>query len=161
LVAGLLLALSAAGRAWAGDREDCFTNPEPAAASGGFDALLKALESGQAGKPVAPTMSPETTKMLAACNRLATQGDAQVQHRLGSIYYLGIGVVADCAMALEWYRKAADQGLAKAQVAVGSTYEFGCGGSRDSVEAAKWYAKAAAQLNGDAMYDLGDMYEIG
>ena len=54
--------------------------------------------------------------------KLAEQGDAKAQHRLGLIYFLGQGVPKDDAEGLKWFRKAADQGLADAQAMLGAYY---------------------------------------
>jgi putative SOS response-associated peptidase YedK len=138
VMAVLLLATGAALPASAGDRVDCIW-PEP------ITALLKA----------------EPTRVVAACRRLADQGDGIAQNNLGSLYYNGGGVRQDYAEAAKWYRKAADQGFAIAEYNLGSLYAYGEGVKQDYAEAAKWYRKAANWGNADAQTNLGVLYANG
>jgi len=66
IVAALLLAMGAALAAWAGDREDCVSNG---------DTLVKT----------------EPARVVAACRRLADQGNSSAQNNLGAIYGNGWG----------------------------------------------------------------------
>jgi TPR repeat protein len=138
VVSLLLLATGGMLPAWAGDREDCIW-PEP------ITTLLKT----------------EPTRVVAACRRLADQGDGIAQNNLGSLYYNGRGVRQDYAEAVKWYRGAADQGLAVAQYNLGSLYAYGEGVQQDYAEAAKWYRKAANRGNADAQTNLGVLYANG
>lgn len=54
------------------------------------------------------------TKAAKALMAAAEAGDAKAQYQLASLYRLGLGVEADKAKAIAWYRKAAAQGDAKA-----------------------------------------------
>jgi TPR repeat protein len=59
--------------------------------------------------------------------KLAEQGVADAQYRLGLIYYSGRGVPQDYKEAVRWHRKAAEQGYAKAQHELGRMYNIGYG----------------------------------
>ncbi len=76
---------------------------------------------------------------------LAEQGHALAQNNLGFMYTKGMGVTANYAKALYYYRKAADQGLASAQFNLGFMYEKGRGVPDNSTEALIWYRLAANQ----------------
>jgi len=69
-------------------------------------------------------------------------------NNLGYLHERGLGVDADAAAAVAYYREAADRGLAAAQYNCGQAYERGAGVPRDTRAAAEWYEKAGAQ--GDA-----------
>jgi TPR repeat protein len=56
---------------------------------------------------------------------LAKAGNADAQHLLGLMYYMGRGVARDYKQALQWHRKAALQGKADAQYVVGAMYYTG------------------------------------
>jgi TPR repeat protein len=119
VMVALLLAITAAIPALAGDAEDCFDGA----------SLLKT----------------EPAKAAAACRRLADQGDAQAQSVLGVLYAYGEGVPQDYAEAAKWYRKAADRGNAKAQYHLGLMYAKGRSVPQDYVQALMWFNLAAAQ----------------
>jgi TPR repeat protein len=74
--------------------------------------------------------------------KLAGQGDAESQSRLGYMYYQGQGVPQDYAEALKWYRLAAAQGYARAQYSLGYMYANGEGVPQDHVQAHKWLTLA-------------------
>jgi TPR repeat protein len=84
------------------------------------------------------------------CRRLADQGDAAAQFKLGTMYKLGQGVPQDYGAAAKWYRKAADQGDALAQSSLGRLYFLGQGVPQDYVQARKWLSLAAAKGSTDA-----------
>src|SRR5207247_10259098 len=89
--------------------------------------------------------------------KLAEQGDAKAQHRLGLIYFLGQGVPKDDAEGLKWFRKAADQGLADAQAMLGAYYRE----HKEWAEAIKWFGKAGDQGEEEAQCNLGVKYDSG
>ena len=93
--------------------------------------------------------------------KLAGQGDADAQSRLGYMYYQGQGVPQDYAAALKWYRLAADQGNAEAQFDLAFMYYEGLGVLQDSAAALKWYRLAAAQGDAKAQFNVGLMYYEG
>ena len=134
-IAVVLLATCAALPAWAGDREDCDN-----------------------GESLARTDAP---RVVAACRRLAEQGDAAAASHLGWFYDGGKGVPQDYAEAEKWYLKAADQGYAKAEFNLGVLHEFGRGAPVDYVAAVRWYRKAADQGLANAQYNLGILYADG
>ena len=74
--------------------------------------------------------------------KLAGQGDAESQSRLGYMYYQGQGVPQDYAAALKWYRLAAAQGYARAQYSLGYMYANREGVPQDHVQAHKWLTLA-------------------
>ena len=86
---------------------------------------------------------------VAELRKVAEQGDAQAQFRLGVCYAKGDGVAEDLREAVKWFRKAAEQGDAKGQFNLGNCYANGDGVAEDQREAVKWYRKAAEQ--GDAL----------
>ncbi|TFW15836.1 tetratricopeptide repeat protein [Duganella callida] len=89
---------------------------------------------------------------------LAKAGNADAQHLLGLMYYMGRGVPQDYKTALEWHRKAALQGKADAQYVVGAMYYTGNAVIQDHKQAVAWFRKAAEQGHGEAQQALGLMY---
>jgi uncharacterized protein len=139
---GVLAAMMVTGSlmvALAGDAENC-TNVE---------ALLKA--------------NPE--KAVSACRRLAEQGEAWAQFKLGEIYDnmydSGEAVPQNFAEAAKWYRKAAEQGDATAQYNLFAMYHRGQGVHRDDAEALRWLRKAVDQDYSEAQRALGLSYLDG
>jgi uncharacterized protein len=74
----------------------------------------------------------------------ADQGDAMAQI-VGHRYKWGVGVPADYAEAVKWYRRAADQGSMAAQWLLAQMYEDGYGVEQDYVQAHMWFNLSAAQ----------------
>lgn len=89
---------------------------------------------------------------------LAKAGNADAQHLLGLMYYMGRGVKRDYKLALEWHRKAALQGKADAQYVVGAMYYTGNTVPQDQQIAVQWFRRAAEQGHADAQHALGLMY---
>lgn len=89
---------------------------------------------------------------------LAKAGNADAQHLLGLMYYMGRGVKRDYKLALEWHRKAALQGKADAQYVVGAMYYTGNTVPQDHKVAVQWFRLAAEQGHADAQQALGLMY---
>jgi TPR repeat protein len=100
-------------------------------------------------------------RAVAACLRLAKQGNAGAQRNLGAAYELGHGAPQDFKEAVKWYRKAAEQGDASAQAGLGAMYANGQGVSEDDNAAVKWFRRAADQGSGIGQRNLGLMYETG
>jgi TPR repeat protein len=93
------------------------------------------------------SLSAQTTE------ELKINGDVKEQCDLGW-YYLGVG--ADDAEAVRWWRKAAEQGYAEAQCNLGWCYYNGRGvTTRNYAEAVRWWRKAAEQGYAEAQCDLG------
>jgi len=89
---------------------------------------------------------------------LAKAGNADAEHLLGLMYYMGRGVPQDYRQALAWHRKAAAKGKADAQYVVGAMYYTGNAVIQDHKEAVVWFRKAAEQGHADAQQVLGLMY---
>ena len=89
---------------------------------------------------------------------LAKAGNADAEHLLGLMYYMGRGVSQDYKLALFWHRKAALQGKADAQYVVGAMYYTGNAVIQDHKEAVVWFRKAAEQGHAEAQQVMGLMY---
>lgn len=89
---------------------------------------------------------------------LAQAGNADAEHLMGLMYYMGRGVPQDYKAALEWHRKAALKGKADAQYVVGAMYYTGNAVIQDHKQAVSWFRKAAEQGHPDAQQVLGLMY---
>lgn len=89
---------------------------------------------------------------------LAEAGNADAQHLLGLMYYMGRGVRRDYKEAMLWHRKAALQGKADAQYVVGAMYYTGNSVPLDQKLAVSWFRKAAEQGHPEAQHALGLMY---
>lgn len=85
-------------------------------------------------------------KALAIWEPLATQGNAEAQYWLGSLYFNGQGgVLQDYKIAMKLAHQSATQGLASAQFVLGHMYVDGEGTGQDFQEAVKWFRLAAEQ----------------
>jgi TPR repeat protein len=89
---------------------------------------------------------------------LAQAGNADAEHLLGLMYYMGRGVAQDYKAALEWHRKAALKGKADAQYVVGAMYYTGNAVIQDHKQAGVWFRRAAEQGHTQAQQVLGLMY---
>jgi uncharacterized protein len=103
----------------------------------------------------------DPARVVAACRRLAEQGDAVAQYILGMMYFMGQGVQKDYLEALTWFQEAAGQGVAGAQFMVGRAYFRGFGVRVDFAVAAKWFRKAAEQGDVMAETELATLYRDG
>ena len=112
VMASLLLAMGAAMPAWAGDAEDCLN----------AEALVKT----------------EPTRAVAACRRLADQGDPRAEYALGKHYANGDGVKQDYRAAKDWFLAAAEQGHIRAQGKVAAAFWSGKGAPQDYSKAYFW-----------------------
>ena len=77
--------------------------------------------------------------------KLAEQGNAEAQHKLGNKFDQGDGMSKDSVKACEWWLKAAVQGYAKSQYSLGFAYKIGDGVRADLVLAYAWFALSAEQ----------------
>lgn len=93
--------------------------------------------------------------------KLASNGSAQNQCRLGWMYANGEGVGKNDAEATKWYRRAAEQGHAQGQYNLGVRYWNGRGVEKNTSEAAVWYRRAAEQGYAPAQHNLGWAYGTG
>jgi len=98
---------------------------------------------------------PQALKEIAP---LARAGDADAQHLLGLMYYMGRGVQRDYKQAFSWHYKAARQGKADAQYVIGAMYYTGNSVPQDHKLAVQWFRQAAEQGHADAQHALGLMY---
>jgi TPR repeat protein len=89
---------------------------------------------------------------------LAKSGNADAQHLLGLMYYMGRGVQRDYKQAFAWHYRAAQQGKADAQYVIGAMYYTGNAVPQDQKLAVTWFRKAAEQGHPDAQHALGLMY---
>jgi TPR repeat protein len=89
---------------------------------------------------------------------LAKAGNADAQHLLGLMYYMGRGVQRDYKQAFAWHEKAARQGKADAQYVIGAMYYTGNAVPQDHKQAVHWFRKSAEQGHPEAQYALGLMY---
>lgn len=69
---------------------------------------------------------------------LSVRGDAKSQAALGYLYYRGLGLAPDPAVAAVWFRRAADRGQATAQFFLGLLYLEGRGVDQDITRAHMW-----------------------
>jgi tetratricopeptide (TPR) repeat protein len=118
-----------------------------AATAGPFEDAVAAYQSGDYGAA------------LKVWSRLAEQGDADAQFRLGVMYESGQGVLRSDAEAIKWYRKAAEQDDGVAQFNLGIMYAKGV--SPNHAEAVLWYRRAADHGLAAAQFNLGMMYAEG
>jgi len=95
---------------------------------------------------------------LKEINPLARAGNADAQHLLGLMYYMGRGVTRDYKQAFAWHFKAAQQGKADAQYVVGAMYYTGNAVPQDQKHAVTWFRRAAEQSHAEAQHALGLMY---
>jgi hypothetical protein len=91
--------------------------------------------------------------------KLAEQGYAKAQYRLGYMYYkgesrYGEGPGKNTQLAIEWFQKAAIQGNQQAQTYLGNIYYFGKGVPVDKKLAKLWYKKSSVQDNNLANSEL-------
>ena len=122
--------------------------------------VLKAVANDAKTSTLAQTADSEFDKY----KKLAENGNAEAQYKLGNCYESGKGVAEDDGEAVKWYRKSADQNYAHAQWWLGYCYQYGFIRSvlpKDAPEAVKWYFKAADQGDSRSQYCLGYCYETG
>ena len=127
--------------------------PATPAVGAPLDDALKALEAGS---------NPKAVEMLT---KLANEGNALAQFRLGDLYYHGHSVAEDENMAIYWWKKSAASGNAEAMYQIAHAYLFG-GTAAKSVadpdrEAAIWYFQAASAGHVEAAYTLGLLFLAG
>ena len=146
-------------------KEDCFI--ENNLLYDGFrifyrDGKLEGWLTGHVHTPEnAQPLRPGHEDAVGRYRKLAEQGNAQAQCRLGLCYANGQGVKQDYAEAVKWFRKAAEQGNVLAQYNLGVCCLNGTGANKDPAEAVKWFRKAADQGLAQAQYNLGLCYANG
>lgn len=105
--------------------------------------------------------SAATMASFENVEKAAMKGDPIAQHNLGVIYWCGIGVKSNFAVAAAWYHKAAEQGYEHSQFNLAEMYLHGYGVQRDEAAAAYWLGKAADQGEVRAQSELGNLYALG
>ncbi len=98
---------------------------------------------------------------LRLLRRPSSNGHAEAQTLLGTLYFRGWGVGRSYYEAANWYRRAAQRGRPDAQTFLGVMYQQGFGVLKDPKTAARWYRKAAALGNLDAQFYLAELYFNG
>lgn len=91
----------------------------------------------------------------------ASKGDAISQNALGWNYAQGIGIDADEAEAIKWFRQAAEQNHPIAQYNLGYCYSRGIGVEINYEDSMMWIHKAAIQDHANAQAALGYAYWEG
>lgn len=94
--------------------------------------------------------------------KLADEGYAKAQTKIGSMYHHGLGVKLDYAIARQWYEKAIQTGGdPEAYVNLGSLYEHSMGVSQNYGKAAELYREGMEKGSRKAYSFLGFMYQTG
>jgi TPR repeat protein len=95
----------------------------------------------------------------------AAGGDETAEFQLGTLDYVGLGVVQDYIGAMVLLKQSANQGNAEAACEVGFLYQTGSFGQGppppDPNDAVPWYAKSAAAGNACGEFALGALYQSG
>jgi uncharacterized protein len=106
--------------------------------------------AGETKKVVSSPSTPKPTSVLESDTRLAEQGDAFAQYRLGRHYAQQNG--RQTPEATHWYKKAskglhrlAETGNGQAMYVLGVMYAFGRGVTKDAEQARRWLAQAVEQ----------------
>lgn len=95
-----------------------------------------------------------------ALMRLADQGIAEAQERLGDTYSRP-SAFADEKEAFRWYLAAATQGRPSSQIIVGQKFSEGKGTPKDLQQAFKWFGAAAKQGDANGYFYVGLAIERG
>ena len=108
---------------------------------------------------------PQSGFDAAALEAQAQSGDTTAAFNLGTLDYVGIGVVQDYIGAAAWLKKAATLGNEEAACELGFLYQTGSFGQGppppDPKDAVPWYAQAAAAGNACGEFALGALYLSG
>jgi TPR repeat protein len=83
--------------------------------------------------------------------------EPQSQYDIGVMYFKGIGVEKNYAIAYRWFYMAANQGHARAQNDMAVLLSKGLGVRQNKPEAYVWFIRAAEQGFADSQYNLGVM----
>ena len=98
---------------------------------------------------------------IVALLEQARRSDSQAQLRVGEMYYEGLVVERNFALALDWFRRAAAKGRPQAMNLIGHVHQEGLGVPKDYVEARLWYRQAAEEGSAAAANNLGWLYLQG
>jgi TPR repeat protein len=97
---------------------------------------------------ITPAIATEESRRetLEALRKEASNGSADAQAKLGTIYFYGhLGQKPDHALAVHWFEKAAAQNVASAQLNLAICYDRGLGVQKDQQKAMSFYKPAADQ----------------
>lgn len=83
---------------------------------------------------------PKIFRRLSVCwKKAAQQKDAFAQFHLGSMYWVGEGVLQDMSRGVDYLLKAAERGNANAMRSLGFAYQQGRGVPIDLTQAYRWF----------------------
>ncbi|NCG28408.1 MAG: hypothetical protein GWP42_12800 [Verrucomicrobiales bacterium] len=99
-----------------------------------------------------------TDELLESIKRSASEGDADAQCLLATLYTEGNGIAKDQSEATKLYRMAASQGHDKAQLKLGYCFKDGLGVLKNNINAYVWFNISAE--NGGALNGLGRAGEL-
>ena len=88
------------------------------------------------------------------CSKGARSGVASSQTLLGEMYFSGLGVKKDLAIALSWYKLAAKQGHPHAQYLLSKMFDEGLGTTAMHELASEFRQKAATSGRPQALQDM-------
>jgi TPR repeat protein len=113
----------------------------------------------------APARADDTAFDPAPLQARAQSGDATAQFQLGTLDYVGLGVVQDYTGAATLLKQAAAAGNAQAQCELGFLYQTGSFAQGppppDPADALPWYEKSAAQGDKWGAFALAALYQSG
>jgi TPR repeat protein len=102
---------------------------------------------------------------LAGLQQAAQSGDGNAKFELGTLEYVGLGVIQDYIGALALLRQAANAGDAEAACEAGFLYQTGSFAQGppppDPKDAVIWYTKAANAKNPCGEFALAALYQSG
>lgn len=93
--------------------------------------------------------------------RVALQGHADAQYRMGMCYLSNRGVNQNYKEAAHWFKEAASQQHIEAMFKLGICYSRGTGVIKSKREAFQWFMKAASLGHVLSMFNVGQCYEYG
>jgi|GEM_PF-472321 len=129
------------------------------AAAAGLDPVALYELASSTYDPAAASTLPVA---FALYMKAAEAGHVESQYQVGFRYRRGLGVAADPARAMDWFKRAAAAGNGYAKEDLGELYETGEFGPRDAARAFQYTLEAAQ--SGQvvfAHYRLARMYEDG
>ncbi len=111
--------------------------------------------------PMSIVLADASSSIFRFQSKLADQGNAEAQYKVGEMYELGKGVSPDNVKAREWLEKAANQGHRKAAYRVLLLDIKTQGMNAKRGELVNEITKEANAGSPDAQYFLGKMYASG
>ncbi len=98
---------------------------------------------------------------ISEIQRLADQGDAEAQYKLGVMSYYGIGIPLATIEGRKSLEKAERQGHAGAMYQLGLMYLFNWGVAQNFLAAETYFARAANHDHSGAQFQLGNLKFFG